>query len=77
MPDLRKPVTGGRAAEVAGWFWVVGTDVHVFTIDHWHFGPRPPTLRAGHALVAIDGALYLMESGLGAYAPVEILRPQP
>jgi hypothetical protein len=29
------------------------------TIDHRHFGPRPPTLRAGHALVAIDGALYL------------------
>ena len=38
-------------------------------------GPQSP--RAGHALVAIDGALYLIESGMGVYAPMEMLRPQP
>ena len=77
MPDLRKPVVGGRAVEAAGWFWVVAQDVHIFTIDHWHFGPRLSTVRAGHALVAVDGALYVIETGLGAYARVEMLRPQP
>ena len=77
MPDLRKPVVGGRAVEAAGWFWVVAQDVHIFAIDHWHFGPRLSTVRAGHALVAVDGALYVIETGLGAYARVEMLRPQP
>jgi hypothetical protein len=78
MPDLRKPAIGGSAVEAAGWFWVVyASDVHVFTIDHWHFGPRPQSPRAGHALVVIDGALYLIENGLGAYAPMEVLRPKP
>lgn len=76
LPDLRKPVVSGRAVEAAGWFWVVGADVQVFTIDHWHFGPRPQAARSGHALVAIDGALYVIagESGL---ATMEMLRPQP
>jgi hypothetical protein len=78
LPDLRRPVIGGSAVEAAGWFWVVyASDLHGFTIDRWHFGPRPQSPRAGHALVAIDGALYLIESGMGAYAPVEMLRPRP
>jgi hypothetical protein len=79
MPDLRKPTVGARAAEVAGWFWVVAQDAHVFTIDHWHFGPRPSTPRAGHALVEIDGALYVLEGALGpgGGARMEMLRPQP
>jgi hypothetical protein len=76
-PDLRSPVIGGRAAEAAGWFWVVGSFVHVFTVDHWHFGPRPPAMRSGHALVVIDGTLYLIENGAAAYAQVEMLHPQP
>jgi len=77
MPDLRKPVVGGRAVEAAGWFWVVALDVHVFTIDHWHFGPRLNAVRSGHALVAVDDVLYVIETGLGAYARVEMLKPQP
>ena len=77
MPDLRKPVVGGRAVEAAGWFWVVAQDVHVFTIDHWHFGPRLNAVRSGHALVAVDDVLYVIETGLGAFARVEMLKPQP
>lgn len=78
MPDLRKPVVGGRAVEAAGWFWVVGQDVHIFTIDHWHFGPRPRAPRVGHALVALDDTLYVIEGGLGpASGRMEMLRPQP
>jgi len=78
MPDLRKGVIGGRAVEAAGWFWVVATDVHVFTIDHWHFGPRLQTPRAGHALVTIDGWLYVLEGGMGlATARIESFHPQP
>ena len=76
-PDLRSPVIGGRAAEAAGWFWVIGAFVHVFAVDHWHFGPRPPAMRAGHALVVVDGTLYLIENGLAAYAQVETLHPEP
>lgn len=79
MPPLRKHAVGARAAEVAGWFWVVAQDVHVFTIDHWHFGPRPSTPRAGHALIEIDGALYVLEGALGpgGGARMETLRPPP
>jgi hypothetical protein len=78
MPDLRKGMVGGRAVEAAGWFWVVAQDVHVFTIDHWHFGPRPIWARAGHALVAVDGTLYVIEGAIGpASGRVEMLRPQP
>ena len=77
MPDLRRPVVGGRAVEAAGWFWVVAQDVHVFTIDHWHFGPRLNAVRTGHALVAVDDVLYVIETGLGAFARVEMLKPQP
>jgi len=79
MPPLRKHAVGARAAEVAGWFWVVAQDVHVFTFDHWHFGPRPSTPRAGHALVEIDGALYVLEGALGpgGGARMEVLRPPP
>jgi hypothetical protein len=77
MPDLRKGVIAGRAVEAAGWFWVVATDVHVFAIDHWHFGPRLQTPRAGHALVTIDGWLYVLEGGMGlATARIEAFRPQ-
>ncbi len=78
MPDLRNGVIGGRAVEVAGWFWVVATDVQVFTVDHWHFGPRLQTPRAGHALVTIDGWLYVLEGGMGLPAArIEAFRPQP
>jgi hypothetical protein len=78
MPDLRKAVVGGRAVEAAGWFWVVAQDVHVFTIDHWHFGPRPFGARVGHALVAVDDTLYLIEGGMGRTSGrMESLRPQP
>jgi non-specific serine/threonine protein kinase len=78
MPDLRKPVIGGRAIEAAGWFWVVAQDVHIFTIDHWHFGPRPTWVRAGHALFAVDGTLYIIEGGSGpGSGHIEALQPQP
>jgi hypothetical protein len=79
MPPLRKHAVGARAAEVAGWLWVVAADTHVFTVDHWHFGPRPTAPRAGHALVEIDGALYVMEGALGSESGlrIETLRPQP
>jgi hypothetical protein len=78
MPALRKPVIGGRAVEAAGWFWVVAQDVQVFTVDHWHFGPRPNAARAGHALVAVDGTLYVIEGGMGpASGRMEMLRPRP
>lgn len=78
MPDLRKPIIGGRAAEAGGWFWVVGPDVHVFTADHWQFGPRPQTPRAGHALFQIDGGLYVVGGGIAlGQVYMELLRPQP
>jgi N-acetylneuraminic acid mutarotase len=78
MPDLRKPVIGGRAVESAGWFWVVAGDVQIFTFDHWHFGPRLNAPRAGHALVHVDGTLYVIEGGRGpANGRMETLRPQP
>lgn len=78
MPDLRKPVIGGRAVEAAGWFWVVASDVQIFTLDHWHFGPRLNAARAGHALVEVDGTLYVIEGGMGlANGRMEMLRPQP
>jgi hypothetical protein len=78
MPDLRRPVVGGRAAQAAGWFWVIGQDVHVFTNDHWHFGPPLQTARRGHALVAIDDALYVIEGSAGIdHAPMEMIQPLP
>jgi hypothetical protein len=77
MPDLRKPVIGARAAEAAGWFWVIAWDVHIFTVDHWHFGPRLETPRAGHALVVIDDAMYVIEGALGNRTVMEWLRPLP
>lgn len=78
MPELRRPVVGGRAIEAAGWFWVVAADVQIFTVDHWHFGPRLNLPRAGHALVEIDGNLYVIEGGTGlAIGRTEVLRPQP
>lgn len=74
----RKPVIGGRAVEAAGWFWVVAADVHVFTFDHWHFGPRLNGPRAGHALVQVDGRLYVIEGGVGlASGRMETLLPEP
>ena len=76
MPDLRRPVVGGRAVEAAGWFWVIDRDVHVFTDDHWHFGPPLQTARAGHALVAIDDALYVIEGAVGSDTTrMEWIRP--
>ncbi len=78
LQPLRKPIIGGRAVEAAGWFWVVGTDVHLLTLDHWHVGPRLNNSRGGHALVAIDGTLYVIEGGMGPpYGRIEMLRPQP
>lgn len=78
MPDLRRPVVGGRAVEAAGWFWVIGQDVHVLTDDHWHFGPPLQTARRGHALVAIDDALYVIEGAVGMdTAQMEWIRPLP
>jgi hypothetical protein len=78
MPELRRPVVGGRAVEAAGWFFIVAQDVHVFTLDHWRFGPRLNAPRAGHALVLIDGTLYVIEGALGpANERMEMLRPQP
>ena len=78
MPDLRRPVVGGRAVEAAGWFWVVGQDVHVFTEDHWHFGPPLQSARRGHALVAIDDTLYVIEGAVGIDSTrMEAIRPQP
>lgn len=78
MPDLRKPAVGARAAEVAGWFWVIAQDVHIFTLDHWHFGPRLWTPRAGHAVVVIDDTMYVIEGAVGtATARTERLSPVP
>jgi hypothetical protein len=78
MPDLRRPIVGGRAVEAAGWFWVIGQDVHVFTDDHWHFGPPLQSARTGHALVAIDDALYVIEGAVGVdNARMERIEPLP
>lgn len=78
MPDLRKPAVGARAAEAAGWFWVIAQDVHIFAIDHWHFGPRLLTPRAGHAVVMIDGSIYVFEGSLGnASVRSEVISPRP
>jgi hypothetical protein len=78
MPDLRKPVVGARATEIAGWFWVIQHDVHVFAVDHWHFGPRLLTPRAGHAVVVINGAIYVIEGAPGVpTARMERLTPRP
>jgi len=78
MPDLRKSAVGARAAEAAGWFWVIAQDVHIFTLDHWHFGPRLWTPRAGHAVVVIDETMYVIEGAVGtAPARTERLRPVP
>ena len=78
MPDLRRPVVGGRAVEVDGWLYVVDQDVQVFTGDRWQFGPRLVTPRAGHALVAIDDVLYVIEGAVGIEtARMERIRPQP
>jgi hypothetical protein len=78
MPDLRRPVVGGRAVEAAGWFWVIGQDVHVLTDDHWHFGPPLQSARRGHALVAIDDTLYVIEGAVGIdTARIERIRPLP
>ncbi|HKY49702.1 MAG TPA: hypothetical protein VJP45_00445, partial [Candidatus Limnocylindria bacterium] len=78
MPDLRKPVIGARAAETPGWFWVIQQDVHVFAVDHWHFGPRLLTPRSGHAVVVIDDAIYVIEGAPGTpTARMERLTPRP
>jgi hypothetical protein len=77
LAPLRKPVIGGRATEAAGWFWVVGPDTHIFTIDHWHFGPRLQSPRGGGALVTIAGVLYVVEGATGRAATMEMLKPQP
>ena len=77
LPDLRKPVTGGRAAEAAGWFWVVAPDIHIFMIDHWQFGPRLQSPRGGEALVTIADVLYVVEGATGRAAAMEMLKPQP
>jgi hypothetical protein len=77
LPDLRKPVMGGRAAEAAGWFWVVAPDIHIFTIDHWHFGPRLQSPRGGGALVTIADVLYVVEGATGRATTMEMLKPQP
>lgn len=77
LPDLRKPVIGGRAAEAAGWFWVVAPDIHIFTLDHWHFGPRLRSPRGGGALVTIADVLYVVEGETGRAATMEMLKPQP
>ena len=75
-PDLRKPVLGGRAAETAGWFWVVERDVHAFDGAGWNFGPRLESPRAGGALVAISEVLYFVEGATGPAVPLEMLKPQ-
>lgn len=78
MPGLRKPTIGARAAEAAGWFWVIAQDVHIFTIDHWHFGPRLLTPRSGHAAVVIDDAIYVIEGAAGnPTARMERISPRP
>ena len=78
LPDLRKPVIGARAAEAAGWFWVIAQDVHIFTVDHWHFGPRLLTPRSGHAAVVIEGSIYVVEGAAGnPAARMERLSPRP
>ena len=78
MPDLRRPVVGGRAVEMAGSFWVTGQDVHVFSEGRWYFGPRLQTPRAGHALVAIDRALYVIEGAVAVdTARTEMIHPLP
>jgi hypothetical protein len=77
MPDLRKPAVSARAAEAAGWFWVIAQDVHIFTVDRWRFGPRLDTPRLGHAVVVIDDAIYVIEGALGRLTPMEALRPLP
>jgi len=75
-PDLRKPVLAGRAAEAAGWFWVVERDVHAFDGASWNFGPRLQAPRAGGALVAISEVLYFVEGATGPAVPMEMLKPQ-
>ena len=75
-PNLRKPVLGGRAAEAAGWFWVVERDVHAFDGASWNFGPRLESPRAGGALVAISEVLYFVEGATGPVVPMEMLKPQ-
>jgi hypothetical protein len=78
MPDLRKPTIGARSAEAAGWFWVIAQDVHIFTEDHWHFGPRLLTPRSGHAAVVIDDAIYVIEGAQGIpTARMERITPHP
>jgi N-acetylneuraminic acid mutarotase len=73
---LRKPVLAGRAAEAAGWFWVVERDVHAFNGDTWNFAPRLQSPRAGGALVTIADGLYFVEGATGRAAPMEVLKPQ-
>ena len=78
MPALRKPAIGARAVEAAGWFWVIAQDVHIYAIDHWHFGPRLLTPRAGHGVVMINGSIYVIEGALGgATVRTERLAPRP
>jgi hypothetical protein len=77
LPDLRKPVIGGRAAEAAGWFWVVALDVHVYTVDHWQFGPHLESTRAGEAMAVVNDVIYVIEGATGRAAPMEMLHPQP
>ena len=77
LAPLRKPVIGGRATEAAGWFWVVAPDIHIYTLDHWHFGPRLQTPRGGGALVTIADVLYVVEGATGRAATMEMLKPQP
>jgi hypothetical protein len=76
-PDLRKAIVAGRAVELGDWFWVISVDVHVLIVDHWQFGPRLLTPRAGEALAAVDGALYVVEGATGRAAALEVLKPQP
>jgi len=75
-PDLRKPVLAGRAAEAAGWFWVVERDVHAFNGDTWNFAPRLQSPRAGGALATIADVLYFVEGASGRAAPMEVLNPR-
>ena len=78
MLDLRTPVIGARAIAAAGWLWVVGINVQVFTLNRWQFGPRLNFARLGHALVDVDDTLYVIEGGMGpTNGRMEMLRPQP
>jgi len=77
LPDLRRPVIAARAAELAGWFWVVAVDLQVYNADRWYFAPPPQSLRGGLAMAVIDDALYIVEGATGFAVPMEMFRPVP